>query len=199
MSRTSSSGGAWPGSNARATTHAAGRQSLPEGEPIWTNACSTSSAASMPTNIDQSRSPSTAGADASRGSCSSQSCHSCRASANPPPAAHGHAPSPNDSPSKSSTTSSPQYQRKNTQNRNKAVQAARPGLLTGASRTGLRLAGAGRTGSSPPRGLRPPRSSTHATRSDTAPAPSRACTSTRRAGGRCCAATRRGRRPRAGS
>ena len=72
-----------PGSNAQATTHAAGRQSLPEGEPIWTNACSTSSAASMPTSINQSRSPSTAGADASRGSCSTQSCHSCRASANP--------------------------------------------------------------------------------------------------------------------
>jgi hypothetical protein len=31
----------------------------------------------------KSRSPSTAGADASRGSCSTQSCHSCRASANP--------------------------------------------------------------------------------------------------------------------
>ena len=72
-----------PGSNAQATTHAAGRQSLPEGEPIWTNACSTSSAASMPTSINQSRSPSTAGADASRGSCSTQSCHSCRASSNP--------------------------------------------------------------------------------------------------------------------
>ena len=55
-----------PGSNARATTHTAGRQSPPEGEPIWTNACSTSSAASMPTSIDQSGSPSTAGADASR-------------------------------------------------------------------------------------------------------------------------------------
>jgi hypothetical protein len=72
-----------PGSSAQATTHAAGRQSFPEGEPIWTNACSTSSAASMPTSINQSRSPSTAGADASRGSCSSQSCQSRRASANP--------------------------------------------------------------------------------------------------------------------
>src|SRR5829696_193873 len=48
-----------PGSNAHATTHAADRQSLPEGELIWTSACSTSSAASMPTNISQSRSPST--------------------------------------------------------------------------------------------------------------------------------------------
>ena len=56
-----------PGSNAHATTHAADQQSPPEGEPIWTNACSTSSAASMPTTISQSRSPSTAGADASRG------------------------------------------------------------------------------------------------------------------------------------
>ena len=36
-----------------------------------------------PDNLDQSGSPSTAGADASRGSCSTQSCHSCRASANP--------------------------------------------------------------------------------------------------------------------
>ena len=67
-----------PGSNAHATTHAADQQSPPEGEPIWTNACSTSSAASMPTTISQSRSPSTAGADASRGSCSTQSGHSCR-------------------------------------------------------------------------------------------------------------------------
>src|SRR5829696_6810527 len=72
-----------PGSNAHATTHAADRQSPPEGEPIWTSACSTSSAASMPTNISQSGSPSTAGAGASRESCPTQSCHSCRASANP--------------------------------------------------------------------------------------------------------------------
>src|SRR5215213_4851440 len=72
-----------PGSNAHATTHAADRQSPPEAEPIWTSACSTSSAAWMPTNISQSRSPSTAGADASRESCPTQSCHSCPASANP--------------------------------------------------------------------------------------------------------------------
>jgi hypothetical protein len=44
-----------PGSNAYAMTHAAGRAIPPEGEPIWTSACSTSSAASMPTNISQSR------------------------------------------------------------------------------------------------------------------------------------------------